>query len=308
MSQTERHDDHAHHDYRSQSRSRLWLVFALTLGYMSAEVIAGLYTGSLALLADAGHMLSDAAGIGLALFAFWFAARPATHFKSYGYHRTEILVTLANTIMLLGVSLFVLFAAFKRFSQPPSVDALPMIWVALGGILINFISVRALHNSAKELLNTKGAYLEVLSDLFASAGVFAAALIMMFTKWYWVDPAISVLIGVLIIPRSWKLLSECVNILMEGTPSRIDLHIVENSIKSVDGVTDVHDLHVWTITSGLDAMSVHVTISEGTASPVVLNRVGELLRKQFNIKHSTIQIESVPCQDACTSCTKDTCR
>jgi cobalt-zinc-cadmium efflux system protein len=274
---------------------------------MSAEVVAGLYTGSLALLADAGHMLSDAAAIGLALFAFWFAARPATHFKSYGYHRTEILATMANTLMLMGVSLFVLFTAFQRFSLPPTVDALPMVWVALGGIVVNLISVRALHSSAKELLNVKGAYLEVLSDLFASVGVLSAGLIMMFTRWYWVDPAISVLIGMLIIPRSWKLLSECINILMEGTPSRIDLHAMEQSIKSVDGVTDVHDLHVWTITSGLDAMSAHVIIENGASNAAVLDRVSTMLKSQFNIKHSTIQVEVVACQDACVGCDKDAC-
>lgn len=274
---------------------------------MSAEVVAGLYTGSLALLADAGHMLSDAAAIALALFAFWFASRPATHFKSYGYHRTEILATVVNALMLLCVSVFVVFTAFARLKHPPVVEALPVVWVALGGICVNLISVRALHSSAKQLLNVKGAYLEVLSDLFASVGVCGAALVMMFTHWYWVDPAISVVIGMLIIPRTWKLLSECVNILMEGTPSSINLHAVEDSIKKIEGVSEVHDLHVWTITSGLHAMSVHVTIKDDASNAQVLKCVSSMLKENFHITHSTIQIESVPCEDACSGCNGDAC-
>ncbi len=267
------HEHRPHHDFRSQSRSKLWAVLALTLGFMGVEVGAGLYTGSLALLADAGHMFSDAAGLGLALIAVWFSSRPATQAKSYGYYRTEILVSMANAIMLVGISLFVLYTAFGRLMHPPHVLSGPMIWVSLLGLLVNLIAVKILHSSADHSLNMRGAYLEVLNDMFDSAGVLIAALIITFTGWYWVDAIISGLIGLLILPRTWKLMRECIDILMEGTPGRIDLRSLKAELTAVPGVVDVHDLHVWTITSGMDTLSVHVQVDNTVSSTEVLEKI-----------------------------------
>ena len=254
------HDHRPRHDFRKSDRNRLWLVLSLTLGFMAVEIVAGLYTGSLALLADAGHMFSDAAGLLLAIIAFWFSSRPATLSKSYGYYRTEILVSLFNALMLLGISAVVLFTAYNRFYEPHEVIAGPMFWVAVGGLFVNIAAVKILHSSAGNSLNMRGAYLEVLSDTIGSAGVLVAALVIRYTGWLWMDALVSAVIGLLIIPRTWRLLSECVNILMEGTPGRIDLRSLKEEISKVEGVIDVHDLHVWTITSGLDSMSAHVLV------------------------------------------------
>lgn len=293
------HEHRPHHDFRSQSRSKLWAVLLLTLSFMGVEVVSGLYTGSLALLADAGHMFSDAAGLGLALIAVWFSSRPATQAKSYGYYRTEILVSMANAMMLIGISLFVLYNAFARLLHPPVVLSGPMIGVSILGLLINLVAVKILHSSAGHSLNMRGAYLEVLNDMFGSAGVLVAALIISFTGWYWVDAVVSGLIGLLILPRTWKLLRECIDILMEGTPGRIDLRLLKAELKAVPGVIDVHDLHVWSITSGMDAMSVHVQVDNTLSSTEVLEKIHTVLQNKFAIHHSTVQTELVDCKHHC---------
>lgn len=293
------HDHSPRHDFRSRDRSRLWLVLALTLGFMFVEIVAGMYTGSLALLADAGHMFSDAAGLLLAIIAFWFSSRPATLSKSYGYYRTEILVSLFNALMLMGISVVVLFTAYARFNKPTEVISGPMFWVAVCGLCVNFAAVKILHSSSNNSLNMRGAYLEVFSDMIGSAGVLSAALIIRYTGWLWVDALVSAGIGLLIIPRTWQLLGECVNILMEGTPGRIDLRSLKEEISQVEGVMDVHDLHVWTITSGLDSMSAHVLVDCDVSPVVVLEKIHAILEEKFAIHHSTVQTELVNCKQGC---------
>jgi len=288
-----------HHDYRHQNRSSLWAVLVLTLIFMAVEVATGFYTGSLALLADAGHMFSDAAGLGLALLAIWFARRPASLTKSYGYYRTEILASMANAVMLIVISLFVSYNACLRLIHPPHVLSEPMIWVAILGLMTNFIAVKILHSSANHSLNMRGAYLEVLNDAIGSAGVLVAAVIIAFTKWYWVDALVSGLIGLMIIPRTWLLLRESINILMEGTPARIDLNLVQDALKQVPCVIDVHDLHVWTITSGLDTLSAHVQLDNTVSSTVVLEKIHQLIADDFGIHHSTVQTELIDCNKEC---------
>lgn len=293
------HAHRPHHDFRNQNRNKLWIVLLLTLSFMGAEVVAGLLTGSLALLADAGHMFSDAAGIGLALIAVWFSGKPPSLSRSYGYYRTEILASMANASMLMVISLWVLYSAGMRFLQPTEVVAGPMIWVALAGLVINAVCAKVLHSSADHSLNMKGAYLEVVSDMIASAGVLVAALIIKLTGWFWVDAVVSAAIGLMILPRTWQLLSESVNVLMEGTPSRINLGQLKSELKLVAGVVDVHDLHVWTITSGLDSLSAHVRVDNSVSSTAVLEAIHELLAHKFSIQHSTVQLESVDCQHDC---------
>lgn len=298
------HGDHPHahrphHDFRNQNRTKLWIVLLLTLSFMGAEVVAGLFTGSLALLADAGHMFSDAAGLGLALIAVWFSGKPPSLSRSYGYYRTEILASMANAAMLLVISLGVLYSAGMRLLQPTEVVSGPMIWVALAGLVINAFCAKVLHSSADHSLNMKGAYLEVVSDMIASAGVLIAALIIKFTGWFWVDAVVSAAIGLMILPRTWQLLSDSVHVLMEGTHSRIDLDDLKAELKSVAGVVDVHDLHVWTITSGLDSLSAHIRVDNSVSSTAVLEAIHELLAHKFSIKHSTVQLESVDCQHDC---------
>ena len=293
------HHPHAHHDFRNQNRNKLWLVLLLTLSFMGAEVAAGLFTGSLALLADAGHMFSDAAGLGLALIAVWFSGRPPSLARSFGYYRTEILASMANAAMLIAISLWVLYSAAVRLWQPTEVLTGPMIWVALAGLVVNGLCVKVLHGSADHSLNMKGAYLEVVSDMIGSAGVLVAAFIIKFTGWFWVDAVVSAGIGLMILPRTWQLLSESVNVLMEGTPSRINLGQLKGELKSVAGVVDVHDLHVWTITSGLDSLSAHIRVDNTVSSTTVLEQIHELLEHKFSIQHSTVQLESVDCQRDC---------
>ncbi len=269
---------------------------------MVAEVVAGLLTHSLALLADAGHMLTDAGSIALALLAIWFADRPANPKKTYGYYRLEILAAFANAIVLIFISFYILYEALQRFWAPPEVNSEPMLAVASAGLVVNIISMRLLHHGAKESLNVKGAYLEVLSDFLGSIGVIAAAVIMLTTGWYLADPIISAGIGLFILPRTWTLLKEVVHILLEGTPAHIDLASVQETIMGVEGVQAVHDLHVWTITSGMEAISVHLTVKDLMHTDRILRDTRAILKERFQIEHATIQIESQPCEDNDSIC------
>jgi cobalt-zinc-cadmium efflux system protein len=269
------------------------MVLAMTGTFMIVELVAGWYTHSLALMADAGHMLSDVASMSLALLAIWFATRPPTTGKSYGYYRTEILASLINGVLLVVVSLGIFFEAYRRISAPPDVMTGPMLAVALVGLFINLISIKLLHAVQHDSVNMQAAYLEVMSDLAGSAGVLIAAVTIMFTGWHVVDPLVSALIGLLILPRTWLLLAEATNILMEGTPGHIDPDELREKLLAVAGVIDVHDIHVWTITSGLESMSVHITVCEGTSSKAVLSEVTRICQSDFGIQHTTIQIEQL---------------
>jgi cobalt-zinc-cadmium efflux system protein len=278
----------------AQNRRALIITFALTLSYFIIEVVGGFLTNSLALLADAAHMLTDVFGLGLALFATWISQKPATPEKTYGYYRFEILAAAANAVVLFFISFYILYEAYRRFREPPAVARLPMILIAVVGLGVNLAGMWILRSGAKESLNVQGAFLEVVSDALGSVGVIIAGIIMLATGWYYADPIFSVLIGVFILPRTWRLLKQAVNVLLEGTPAHINLASLEKAMLEVRGVAGIHDLHVWTITSGMEAISAHVVLSddnEPQTAPTVLEAVSALLKKEFGIDHSTIQIE-----------------
>lgn len=278
-----------------QHRRALKVTFALTFTYFIVEVIGGLLTNSLALLADAAHMLTDVFGLGLALFAIWITQRPANAAKTYGYYRVEILAALANALVLFGVSFYILYEAYRRFQEPPEVNSLPMMIVAVIGLAVNLVGIYNLRRGSKESLNVQGAFLEVVSDTLGSLGVIAAGLIMYFTGWYYADPIFSVVIGLFILPRTWKLMMEAVNVLLEATPAHINLKEVEDAMRAAPGVADVHDLHVWTITSGMESLSAHVVLAEGTDPrdvQKILKQLSAQLKDEFGIDHTTIQIEA----------------
>lgn len=276
-------------------RKRLRLVFALTGLYLVAEVAGGLLTHSLALLADAGHMATDVAGLGLALLAIRFADQPPNPRRTYGYYRVEILAALTNTIALIGVSVYVLYEAYRRFRNPPEVQSGAMLAVAGAGLAVNVAGVLLLRGGSSKSLNLKGAYFEVLSDMLASVGVMIAALVMLTTGWYYADPLISAAIGLFILPRTWSLLREAIGVLLEGTPKDVDLEALRNALIGIEGTQGVHDLHVWTLTSGVNAMSAHVVLADAASHDDVLTRVHRCATGLFKIAHVTVQLEPVGC-------------
>ncbi len=287
---------HGHtHTAAGENKKRLAIVLALTTTYLVAEVVGGLFTGSLALLADAGHMLTDVAGLGLALMAIRFAERPATPERTYGFYRVEILAALANSVVLIGISVYILYEAYHRFLNPPEVQSKAMLAVASVGLLINLLGIYLLRAASKESLNMKCAYYEVFSDLLTSIGVIAAALIMLTTGWYYADPLISAGIGLFILPRTWLLLRDAVGVLLEGTPADVNLAALREAIKDVAGVADVHDLHVWSLTSGVNAMSVHTVLADHALHDEVLAAVQNRVISDFKIAHATIQVECKGC-------------
>lgn len=284
----------------AKNKNRLKIVFGLTVAYMFAEVIGGYLTNSLALLADAGHMLTDASALGFALLAAWFAARPATPQKTYGYYRAEILAAAVNAVTLLFISFFILYEAWRRWNHPPEVQSWPMLIVAAVGLVVNFVGMRLLMSGSTESLNVKGAYLEVLSDMLGSIGAIVASIIMLTTGWYRADPLISAGIGLFILPRTWKLLSAAVHVLMEGTPAGFDVRALEKAIYGVNGVLGVADLHVWSLTSGVNAMSAHVRVRDLSQGDRVLQDMRRALKDGFQIGHSTIQIETEGHENECS--------
>jgi len=271
----------------------LQLAFGLTFLYMVAEVVGGLTTGSLALLSDAAHMGTDVLGLGMALAAIHLASRPAPSHRTYGTYRLEVLAALANGVLLFGVAGYVLFEAYRRLTDPPEVLGVPMLVVAVIGLLVNLASFRLLTAGSKESLNVKGAFLEVLSDLLGSVGVIIAAIVVATTGWRYADPIIGAGIGLFILPRTWKLCAQAVRILIEAAPPGIDVDAVKVRLLAVPGVASVHDLHIWTITSGMDAASGHVVVAEGTSADEVLDRVTTVLADEYHVAHSTIQCEPV---------------
>ena len=272
-------------------RKPLYVALALTLTYMTVEVIGGLLTGSLALLADAAHMLTDAGGLALALFAIRFAQKAATPQKTYGYLRVEILSALVNAVVLLLLTIYILYESYQRFLSPPEILSGPMLGVALVGLVVNFISMRLLASGSSESLNVQGAYFEVLSDMLGSLGVIAAAVIIMMTGWTLADPIIGAGIGLFIVPRTWRLLSQAAHILMEGVPAEVDVELLETALREIPGVIAAHDIHVWTITSGLDSMSGHLVVKDMNDAKTILRSARQAMKERFHLDHVTIQIE-----------------
>ncbi len=270
---------------------------ALTALYMLAEALGAWWTGSLALLADAGHMLTDVAALALALLAVWFSSRPATPHKTFGYYRLEILAAFINGVSLVVVSLFIFYEAYERWAAPPVVRSGVMIVVATGGLLINLFCAWLLHGDHEEDLNVRGAWLHIIGDALGSVGAIVAGVLMTFYGWYAADPLFSALISVLIIWSSWKLIREATNVLLEGTPAHINLAAVEDAILATDGVEDVHDLHIWTITSGREALSAHVIHGRTISQPELLKELRAKLHDRFGVDHLTIQMETDDFED-----------
>ena len=267
------------------------MVLALVLLYLVAEVIGGWWANSLALLADAGHMLSDAAALGLALFALWIAQRPADPRRTFGYYRAEILGALANGATLIAIAVYIFIEAFRRLAEPPEVMGGLMMGVACGGLAVNAIGLWILNSGKHGSLNVRAAWLHVLGDTLGSVGAIVAGILMWAFQWYWADPVASVLIGALVLYSAWALVKESVAVLMESTPQHLDVDQIRDGIMAIDGVLVVHDLHIWTITSGLNSLSAHVVVRDGADHAAVLRDVREALHEQFGIDHLTIQIE-----------------
>ncbi|HSL02227.1 MAG TPA: cation diffusion facilitator family transporter [Nitrospiraceae bacterium] len=281
---------HSHSERRSGQQKNLLNVLLMTGTFMVIEVVGGLFTGSLALLADAGHMLTDVAALGLSAFAMWMAARPSTPEKSYGYHRAEILAAVTNAVLLLLLAIWILYEAYRRVFEPSHVLGIPMLLIGLVGLAVNVASMKLLVDESASSLNVRSAYLEVLSDAISSFGVILGGGIIWMTGWVLIDPLLSAGISIFIVWRTWGLLSQAVHVLMEGVPTHLDAKEVGQAMAGVPGVKGIHDLHIWTITSGLDALSSHVVVPVGEDRDEVLERLQSLLRDRFGIDHVTLQI------------------
>ena len=275
----------------SKHKKNLLIVLSLSGTYLIAEVIGGVITNSLALLADAAHMLTDVVGLLLAFIAIKIGERKADSKKTFGYYRTEILAAVINAVVLLGISLYVLYEAYQRFQNPPEVQSKSMLIVAGIGLIVNIVGMMILRKDSEASLNMKGAYFEVLSDMLTSIGVMIAGVIMLTTNWYYADPIISAAIGLLIFPRTWRLLKEAVNVLLESTPKDVDIDQLRKSLEQIPGVKNLHDLHVWSLTSGVNAMSAHVVKDNTISQNQLLERLTEDTMTNFKISHTTFQIE-----------------
>jgi cobalt-zinc-cadmium efflux system protein len=269
------------------------MAFLLTTTFLVIEFVGGLYTRSLALIADSGHMLVDAAALGLSLFALWFSGRPATASKTYGFHRAEILAAFLNGVTLVLVSLAIFYESYHRLSNPPEVKSGWMLLIASLGLAVNLVSAYFLHGSQSASLNVRGAFLHVAGDALSSVGAIIAGILMAFKQWYLADPLASIVVATLILYSAWRLVRDSVNILLEGTPVHIDLAAVQAELCKVEGVESVHDLHVWTLTSGFYAMSCHAVLSGGQGRHQILETLSAIVRDRFKIEHSTIQLEEV---------------
>jgi cobalt-zinc-cadmium efflux system protein len=290
--------DHSHtHGITAtgRHRKRLIAVLAITLTVVLVQVVGAALSGSLALLADAGHMLSDAAGVTIALLAAWIAGRPASDQRTYGYQRAEVLAALANALILVVISVVIFTEAIRRIGSAPEVHTDIMLFAAILGGVANLVSLLILHGAHQESLNVRGAYLEVLGDLLGSVAVIVAALIIMFTGYQAADTIASVLIALMILPRAWSLLRDVVDVLLEATPKGVEVQMIREHILSVDGVVDVHDIHIWTITSGVPVFSAHVVVEDGVlnarGADQVLDKLTACLGSHFDTEHCTFQLE-----------------
>ena len=280
---------------RSTNRKRLAAVLALAVALLVVEAAAGFLTRSLALLADATHMLADVGALTLALVAMRFAERPATPQKTFGFYRVEILAACVNSAALTVLAGLILVEAWDRLRTPAPVKAVPMLIVAAAALAVNVGSMLLLRRGAEASLNVKGAYLEVFSDALMSLGVLAAGVTISLTGWYGADALASAAIGLFILPRTWRLLKEAVGILLEGTPSQVSLVALRDALRAIPGVQDVHDLHVWALTSGVHAMSAHIVRADDAMHDDLLDRVRDAILLNFAIHHVTLQVESAGC-------------
>ncbi|KJE27195.1 cation diffusion facilitator transporter family protein [Geobacillus kaustophilus] len=287
------HHGHHHGLGREENEKGLAAALVITVGIMVLEFVGGLVTNSLALLSDSGHMLSDAASLLLSLAAVWLASKPASSKRTYGFYRFEILAALVNGVTLVAIAAWIIWEAVGRFVNPPAVASRPMMAVAAVGLLANLVSAWVLmrKGDVKENVNVRSAYLHVLGDALGSVGAMAAGLVIWLFDWYAADPLISIAVAVLILKGAFAVVKQTVHILMEGTPAAIDHAEVKAALSGIDGVIEVHDLHIWTITSGLDSLSCHLLIEDGRDAQVILQRAIDLVETRFHIRHATIQIE-----------------
>jgi len=288
-----------HSHGRAASRRNLTIALGLTVGYMVVELAGGFLANSLSLLADAGHMITDAGAIGLALLAMWIAGRPASIERTFGLHRTEVLAALANALALWLIAGLIFFESYRRFLDVPAVDGRLMLVVGGVGLLVNLAAAAVLRPSAKESLNVEGAFLHVVSDVLGSIAVIGAGLLILTTGWVLADPIFGAVIGLLIVISSARLLWKVLHVLMEGTPAHLDLHGLCQRLERLDGITGVHDIHAWSITTGYDALSAHVTADAAALNNPgqVLERLRNIASQEFGISHVTIQLEDS--EDGC---------
>jgi len=270
----------------------LLISFGLVVAFLVVQVVTGIITGSLALLSDAGHMATDALGLGMALAAIQAASRARVHpRRTFGLYRLEILAALVNAVLLFGVAGYVFVEAISRLSNAPDVASTPVLIVGVIGLVVNVIAFLLLRAGSKESLNLQGAYIEVLSDMLGSVGVIVAAIVWGITGWAWVDPVIGAAIGVFILPRAWKLGREALRVLVQAAPARLDLTAMQSELAGIGGVVDVHDLHVWTLTSDMEVATAHLMVAVGTDAHAVLGQARELLAERHGISHATLQVE-----------------
>ena len=274
-------------------RRALAVALALVAGFAGLEAVVGLVADSLALLADAAHMLSDSLALGLALFAAWLALRPATPERSFGWRRAEVLAALVNAVVLVVLGGWIVWSAIGRLSGPPEVAGGWILAAGAAGLVVNLAAARVLHGAGSGL-NVRAAMLHVLADLASSAGVVVAGLVVLATGWAYADPIAALLIGVLVVASTFGVLRETVGVLLEGTPAGMDAREVGAAIASTEGVVGVHDLHLWTITSGFPALSAHVLVSAGADCHAIRREVEQLLRDRFELSHTTLQVEHAP--------------
>jgi len=279
----------------ARHRKRLVAVLAITLAVVLIQIAGALVSGSLALLADAGHMLSDAAGVFIALLAAWIAARPASDQRTYGYQRAEVLAALANALVLIVISVVIFTEAIRRLGSAPDVQTDVMLYAAVLGAVANFVSLLILRGAQKESLNVRGAYLEVLGDLLGSFAVIAAAVVIMITGYQAADTIASIVIALMILPRAWHLLRDVVDVLLEATPKGVEVQLIREHILAVEGVVSVHDIHIWTITSGVPVFSAHVVVEDAAlgarGADQVLDKLVSCLGSHFDTEHCTFQLE-----------------
>ncbi|CAB3904740.1 Metal cation efflux system protein CzcD [Achromobacter aegrifaciens] len=284
-------DSHQHGDVRALPESRLWIALGLTGSFMLVETAGGLITGSLALISDAMHMMTDAMALLLALVAIRAGRKAADLMRTYGYARFEILAAAVNALVLLGVAFYILYEAYQRLSAPQEIQSLGMLAVAVVGLIVNLISMRMLAGAKDESLNVKGAYLEVWADMLGSIGVIVGAVLIWFTGWRWVDSALAVGIGFMVFPRTWVLLRECVNILLEGVPPGMNLQAVRAAIAGTAGVASIHDIHLWAVTQSNPMLTGHVVLAAGADGEQVRRAIEDRLQADFDLHHTTLQME-----------------
>ena len=292
--------DHGHaHNHAASANSRmLAIALGLTTAFLIAELIGSFVFNSLALLADAAHMFTDSAALAIALAAVKIGQKPADDARTFGYRRFEILAAAFNALLLFAVAGYILYEGVKRFFEPSEVQSTGMLIVASIGLVINFIAMKLLSAGKDQSLNIKGAYLEVWADMLGSVGVIIGALVIMLTGWQWVDPLVAIGIGLWVLPRTWTLLKETTQILLEGAPRGIDLAELRAAIAETPGVAGVHDLHVWSLTSNDHSLSAHVELTKGADFEAVRTTVAKVLHDRYDIEHATLQLEREPCDDA----------